>query len=133
MTTVRQGTATSAVMSAEECAGRLGSIDLGRIAWVHDGAPQLLPVTFAMHDGSVVFRTRPGSAMAAQLPGSPVAFEVDSADFANLVGWSVVVTGTCRPAAAELSSRMTPWADGERSAVFRIDAEAMTGRRLHQA
>jgi nitroimidazol reductase NimA-like FMN-containing flavoprotein (pyridoxamine 5'-phosphate oxidase superfamily) len=132
MTSVRQGTAASAVLTAEECAGRLASIDLGRVAWVHDGAPQLRPVTFAMHDGSVVFRTRPGSPMAVQLPGSRVAFEVDSADFANLVGWSVVVTGICRPAPEELAGRMTPWADGDRSVVLRIDPDATTGRRLDQ-
>ena len=92
----------------------------------------MLPVNFAMNDGAVIFRTRPDSTMAAQLPGAAVAFEVDSADFGNLIGWSVVVTGTCRPAPDELAGRMTPWVEGERGRVFRIEADAMTGRKLEQ-
>jgi nitroimidazol reductase NimA-like FMN-containing flavoprotein (pyridoxamine 5'-phosphate oxidase superfamily) len=132
MTDARRGNATSTVMSADECASRIESIDLGRIAWISDDAPHILPVNYAMDDGASIFRTRPDSAMAAQLPGSAVAFEVDSADFGNLTGWSVVVTGTCRPAPDELARRMTPWADGDRSSVFRIEADAITGRTLHQ-
>lgn len=132
MTDARRGSAASTVMSADECASRIESIDVGRIAWVHDGAPQVLPVNYAMDNGAIVFRTRPDSSMAAQLPGSAVAFEIDSVDFGNLIGWSVVVTGTCRPAADELAGRMTPWADGDRSSVFRIEPDAMTGRKLEQ-
>ncbi|HEY8789179.1 MAG TPA: pyridoxamine 5'-phosphate oxidase family protein [Actinopolymorphaceae bacterium] len=132
MTDARQGSATSTAMSADECASRIQSIDLGRIAWVHDGAPHVLPVNYAMDGGAIIFRTRPDSSMAAQLPGSTVAFEVDSADFGNLIGWSVVVTGTCRPAPEKLAVRMTPWADGDRSRVFRIEADGMTGRKLEQ-
>jgi nitroimidazol reductase NimA-like FMN-containing flavoprotein (pyridoxamine 5'-phosphate oxidase superfamily) len=132
MTDAREGNATSTTMSADECASRIRSINLGRIAWVHDGAPHVLPVNFAMDDGAVIFRTRPDSSMAAQLAGTAVAFEVDSADFGDLVGWSVVVTGTCRPAPDELAGRMTPWVEGERSRVFRIEADAMTGRKLEQ-
>jgi nitroimidazol reductase NimA-like FMN-containing flavoprotein (pyridoxamine 5'-phosphate oxidase superfamily) len=117
-------------MSADECASRIESIDVGRVAWVHDGAPHILPVNYAIDHGAIIFRTGADSPMATQLPGSHVAFEVDSVDFGNLTGWSVVVTGTCRPASDQLAGRMTPWADGERSSVFRIEVDAMTGRRL---
>jgi len=130
MTDLRQGHATSILMSADECTSRLQSISLGRIAWVHDDRPHMLPVNFAMNAGDVVFRTRPDSPMAADVAGSPVAFEVDSADFGHLIGWSVVVTGTCRRAPADLAAQLTPWADGDRSQVFRIDAESITGRTL---
>lgn len=132
MPDARRGNATSVEMSADECASRIESIDVGRIAWVYDGAPHVLPVNYAMDHGAIVFRTGPESSMAAQLPGASVAFEVDSVDFGNLIGWSVVVTGTCRPAPGELAGRMTPWADGDRSSVFRIEADAMTGRKLEQ-
>ncbi len=132
MTDARRGNATSTTMSADECASRIASINLGRIAWVHDDAPQVLPVNYTMDNGAVIFRTRPGSPMAAQLPGSLVAFEVDSADFGSLVGWSVVVTGRCQPASDDLAGRLTPWADGDRSSVFRIEPDAMSGRKLEQ-
>jgi nitroimidazol reductase NimA-like FMN-containing flavoprotein (pyridoxamine 5'-phosphate oxidase superfamily) len=132
MTDARQGSAASTEMSPDECASRIQSVDVGRVAWVHDGAPQILPVNYTLDNGAIIFRTRRDSAMAAQLPGSAVAFEVDSVDFGNLVGWSVVVTGTCRPAPDQLAGRLTPWADGDRSSVFRIEADAMTGRQLEQ-
>jgi len=132
MTDARRGNATSTAMTADECASRIASIDVGRIAWVHDGAPRILPLNYALDHGAIIFRTDPDSSMAAQLPGSAVAFGVDSVDFGNLIGWSVVVTGTCRPAADELAARMTPWADGDRSRVFRIEPDEVTGRKLEQ-
>lgn len=132
MTEARRGNATSTVMSADECASRIESVDVGRIAWGQDGAPHVLPVNYALDNGAIIFRTASDSSLAAQLPGSVVAFEVDSVDFGNLTGWSVVITGTCRPAPDDLAGRMTPWADGDRSSVFRIEAGATTGRRLEQ-
>lgn len=132
MTDIRQGTAVSTTMTAGECASRIASVDVGRIAWVHDGVPNILPVNYVIDGGDVVFRTRPGSPMATQLPGSTVAFEADSVDFASLIGWSVVVTGTCRPAPAESAQRLTPWADGDRSRVLRIASGKTTGRKLEQ-
>lgn len=132
MTGTRQGSATSTAMTADECASRIESVDVGRIAWVHDGAPRVLPVNYGTDHGAIIFRTEPNSSMAAQLPGAAVAFEVDSVDFGNLIGWSVVVTGTCGPVTDGLARRTTPWAEDDRSFVFRIEADEITGRKLEQ-
>ena len=36
---------------SSECIGLLGSVSVGRIAWVHDDAPRILPVTHRIING----------------------------------------------------------------------------------
>jgi nitroimidazol reductase NimA-like FMN-containing flavoprotein (pyridoxamine 5'-phosphate oxidase superfamily) len=109
---------------------RLSSVDVGRLAWVADGEPRVLPVNYGLRAGAVVIRTSASSSMALGAPGNIVAFEVDGVDFGTLTGWSVVVTGVCRMASTAQAAGVTPWVQGPRNVTLTVRADRVTGRQL---
>lgn len=121
-------------LSVDECLDLLERSYLGRLAFVRDGVPQLLPVNYRFHEGSVVFRTAYG-ALLDTVHLSRVAFEIDTLDPATHSGWSVVVHGKAEevtdPAELERLRELPlrPWAPGRRDHYVRILASAITGRR----
>jgi len=76
-----------------ECWRLMATQRVGRVAFVVDGEPAVLPVTFAIVGDLVVFRTALGSAFDALVRDNEVAFEVDQTDPAYHSGWSVVGRG----------------------------------------
>jgi uncharacterized protein len=82
------------VLTLEECLGRLRSAPVGRIAFVQDGAPVVLPVNHAVDGTTVVFRTTWGSKLDVARSAGAAAFEVDGFDPTTRTGWSVLVRGT---------------------------------------
>lgn len=129
---------SSVEISPAQCRELLATQSVGRVAFVTPDGPRIVPVNFALVDGSVEFRTSPYSAMALTAPGSVVAFEVDELDASTRSGWSVVVVGACERALDKSDSTFTPqgipvttpWAGGQRPLVLRIDAADITGRRV---
>ncbi len=122
-------------LPVEECLRLLGQQYLGRLAFLRDGVPELLPVNYLFHEGSVVFRTDRGG-LLDQVHGATVAFEVDEVDAGWQSGWSVVVHGKAQEVwdpdelerARELPLR--PWAAGDRVHYVRVLPRAITGRRI---
>lgn len=122
----------------DECLGRLSGHEarVGRLAFVADGFPVVLPVNYTMHRGDVVFRTAIGTKLDHVRRGEPVAFEVDEVDPTWRAGWSVLVQGTAHEVGdlAEVSAlqrvRLPTWAAGRRDRFVRIAAERMTGREI---
>jgi nitroimidazol reductase NimA-like FMN-containing flavoprotein (pyridoxamine 5'-phosphate oxidase superfamily) len=121
---------------ATRCRELLAHHHTGRVAWSAPDGPELLPVTYAVHNGDVVFRTSPYGAMA-QLAEQrcPVAFEIDDIDREQGSGWSVVVRGTTRGVvpAHELVTLWTvdgiePRATGIRNAFVAITPRTISGR-----
>lgn len=115
----------------------MASTPIGRMAFVVDGHPMVLPVNFAWHEDGVVFRTLPGQKLHAATEGQQVCFEVDHWDPDVQSGWSVVVVGKARQvtnfAEQELLENigLVPWAKGTwRPKWVRIEPEQITGRRL---
>ena len=51
----------------EQCLDLLASNHLGRVAWQAADLPQILPVTYATHKGSVYFRTTPDGILSSWL------------------------------------------------------------------
>lgn len=125
-------------LAVDECLAALGTTRLGRVAVVSDGVPVILPVTYAVVDGSVVFRTRQGTLLEAARRGAVVAFEADAVDEEAHTGWSVLVTGRGQEVwdevEAETSRRQVgePVAGGDRPRVVRILSGAITGRRVRR-
>lgn len=61
-------------LTVDECLRLLESRSVGRIAFVDDGDPQVLPVNYRVHEGAIVFRTHYGPLLDA-VHLSPGAFE----------------------------------------------------------
>ncbi|MGH8968329.1 MAG: CBS domain-containing protein [Actinomycetes bacterium] len=82
------------VLGLEECLDRLAGVPVGRLAFMHDGEPTVLPVNHGVDGLDVVFRTTWGAKLQVAQHQGQVAFEVDGWDSDTECGWSVLVKGT---------------------------------------
>lgn len=127
-------------MAPVECWDRLRAGVVGRVAWTTPDGPEILPVTYAVLDDLVVFRTSPFGALAELRNPQQVAFEVDEVDARTRSGWSVRLRGTSRAAtrADELVELwalpdFSPWAAGERHLFVVIVPHRIDGRVIRPA
>ena len=131
------------VLTRPECLRLLAGESLGRLG-LHAGAlPVILPVAYALVDGSVVVRTHQAALLYRAARGSVVAFEVDRSPGDGVGwsggwsgGWSVHVTGLAEEVTdpddvARLRSvPLRSWAPDHGDRFIRISIELLTGRRL---
>lgn len=82
------------ILSTGECWELLRQTPIGRVAFVHDGGPVVLPVSYGVIGHQVAFRSARGAKLGASKLNRPVAFEVDRWDQASRTGWSVLIEGT---------------------------------------
>lgn len=122
-------------MTVEESLDLLGTQTLGRLAYVVSGKPRMLPLNYAMYQGSVVFRTGYGELLDT-IHLQQVVFEADESSNETRSGWSVIVHGVAeeiwRPEELEMVHELPlrPWAPGNRDHYVRILSTAITGRRI---
>lgn len=116
------------------CEELLESQSIGRVAWQAADGPQILPVTYACHDGTIIFRTSPYGVLSELIRPTDVALEIDQLDQEGRRGWSVVVQGRARGVAepAQLVRMWTvggvvPWASGVRNVFIQIIPHQITG------
>jgi nitroimidazol reductase NimA-like FMN-containing flavoprotein (pyridoxamine 5'-phosphate oxidase superfamily) len=64
-------------LGSAECWELLASQQVGRIGFVAEAQPVILPVNYAVDGTTVVFRTAPGGKLNAAIQGQRVAFQVD--------------------------------------------------------
>ncbi|HET6309662.1 MAG TPA: pyridoxamine 5'-phosphate oxidase family protein [Candidatus Nitrosotalea sp.] len=125
------------VMSEMKCLEILGQHNLGRIAIVVDGQPQIFPVNYAVNGRIISFLTAAGSKLL-HAPTSKVAFEIDQYDSLSGVGWSVMVQGVATDATdmfddvswAARAVTPRPLAPGAKPYRVAIEASTITGRRF---
>lgn len=125
-------------LDAGECWRRLREhpYKLGRVAFVQDGVPSILPVNYRVDGESVVYRTRPGAKLAAVAHQAMFAFEADDVDVAWQSGWSVLLQGrselvTARAEVERLQGLgLHPWAPGTREQWVRLRPTRISGREL---
>jgi nitroimidazol reductase NimA-like FMN-containing flavoprotein (pyridoxamine 5'-phosphate oxidase superfamily) len=115
---------------------------VGRLAYVGRYGPTVLPVNYAVHEGTIVFRTAHDSPTDEDLRTGiadaeyRVAFEIDELNPAAREGWSVLVQGSVHHVESEderVSVRQAgvePWAGGTRELFLRIRPTRITGRRI---
>lgn len=125
-------------LSEHECRTLLSLTALGRIGFVVDDMPTVLPVNYRLVSDDaglwVVLRTRPGNTI--DRAPRDVAFEIDGVDYDNHKGWSVLVRGTMHHLdhnEIELLVKRfdpEPWAREGRSSWIVIKPTAISGRRL---
>jgi len=118
-----------------ECWRLVAGEEIGRVAVLVDGVPEIYPVNHVVDRETIVFRTDPGSKLRGLVRSPMVCFEVDGIDGR---GWSVMVkgraseltTGDDVASAAELPLQY--WAHGEKSHWIGIDPVEVTGRRIYR-
>jgi nitroimidazol reductase NimA-like FMN-containing flavoprotein (pyridoxamine 5'-phosphate oxidase superfamily) len=125
-----------------ECLRLLAAGGVGRIGYSGRFGPTILPVNFALHGQTIVFRTGQHSPMGEDLrtgmadAAYKVAFEVDEISPATREGWSILVQGAAHhlDSAAELATvretGVQPWPGGEKDLFIRIVPDRVTGRRI---
>ncbi|HEX5094370.1 MAG TPA: pyridoxamine 5'-phosphate oxidase family protein [Acidimicrobiia bacterium] len=122
------------ILTAEESNELLTTHTFGRVVAKVGAEPAAYPVYYAFVDGTIVYRTDPGTKLAAAVLHNRVSFEVDS----DVEGWSVMAFGPCeevrRPHEIDAchAALGTEWPDAERQRVVRIRPDRITGRRLQR-
>jgi len=113
----------------------LAAKKVGRLGFLHEGAPMIMPMNFILTDERIVFRTLAHGA-AAHAVTTAVAFEVDDIDDFLEAGWSVVVTGTAELLTEEELARLLggdapdPWVEGPRTLFVGVPIDQVSGRQL---
>ena len=121
----------------EECLRLLRTRRVGRVAFVADGHPLILPVNYAVDAATIVIRTDRGTKLAS-MPLTNVAFEVDDIDEVGAQGWDVVVQGHAdditdsidRRSEVLRALRIDTFAPGMKWHWIRISPTTISGRRL---
>jgi uncharacterized protein len=130
-------TSTSVLHLPEhDCWALLRRSVVGRLAVVVDDRPEIFPVNYVADHGSVVFRTGPGTKLAAAADRAPVAFEVDGYDALAGEAWSVVLHGraemlqTMQEMVDTVGLPLFPWHTEPTPCFVRVLPEDVTGRRF---
>ena len=126
-------------LSDGECWQHLAEHTVGRLAYADRDGPMILPLSYAVQDGAIWFRTASYDQLAIHLPGTRAAFEVDHVDLRHHQGWSVVVRGCAEHVTVDDATRPeqwpdpVPWPSGLRTMMFRLTATHVSGRVLRHA
>ena len=132
------------LLDEAECLRLISAGGVGRIGYTGRFGPTVLPVNYALFEGTIVFRTGQDSPMGEDLrtgiahAESKVAFEIDEISQGTREGWSILVQGSAHPVdseaerAAVVQSGVESWAGGEKELFIRIVPTRMTGRRIRR-
>jgi len=127
-----------------ECWALLARARVGRVGVVVDGAAEIFPVNYTVDRSTsvtptILFRTDPGTKLAALVHTPRVSFEVDSLDPAGRTGWSILVKGRAQQVdqIVDPDQRLrvehiplTHWSPGPKRHTIRIVPTEVTGRRI---
>lgn len=113
-----------------ECEHLVRDASVGRVAWLSRRGLQVLPVTYTVIDGVIMFRTSAKSILSELTTPNDVAVQVDDIDPDTASGWSVLVQGEARITDTPPSELPIPWAPGERNVVVAITPRTYSGRAV---
>ena len=123
-------------LAAHTCWAMLRASQVGRLAVVVDGRPDIFPVNFVVDHGTVVIRTGVGSKLAAIVEDAGVAFECDGYDPAAGEAWSVVLKGrtqlvqSMQEMVDTVALPLFPWHASPKPCFVRLVPDEVTGRRF---
>lgn len=112
------------------------SVAVGRVGFVYDDEPIVLPVNSMVVDGRIAFRTAGDSMLHDLGSGVRVAFEADHFDAVAESGWSVLVRGHLWEVVDdELRNRLIgasthPWVPGPKDRWMIIVPSVVSGRSI---
>jgi uncharacterized protein len=121
----------------DECFDLLRSQNLGRVALLRDGRPEIFPVNYALDGRTIVIRTASGVKLDYG-SFSHVAFEVERIDPDTRQGWVIELKGfaeeiTDGSDAWSVHAREAgpdPWVQGPHEHFLAISHAEISGRRL---
>jgi hypothetical protein len=117
-----------------ECLEFLAQHEVGRVAYCDDLGPVVLPVNYALDQGTVLIQVSPHSSLAGHLRDAPASFQIDEFDDYTQTGWSVLVRGIAAYVdPTDLpgdNDRPHTWAEGQRTLHIRLTPHVISGRRL---
>lgn len=123
------------VVPPDRCMRLLESQLIGRVGWAESDLVEILPVTYAVREPDILFRTAQYGLLATLREPQQVTFEVDKFDTDSRSGWSVVAHGHTRSITdsddlAEYwrSADPVPWAPGVRDLLIAITVDRISGR-----
>ena len=114
------------LLDEAECLRLISAGGVGRIGYTGRFGPIVVPVNYALHEGTIVFRTGQHSPMGEDLrtgiehAESKVAFEIDELSPATREGWSILIQGAAHPVDSEAERA---------SVVSRASSRGLAGRR----
>ena len=118
-------------LTEAECMCLLAGESVGRIVYTDGVLPTAFPVNYRLLNRRIVFRTKPTARVLMGSPDFRVSFEIDRSDEQTRTGWSVLVTGRCRPFHPDIAEAdLDTWASTHRSSVQGISIDVISGRRL---
>ena len=109
---------------------------VGRVAFIVDDQPMIMPVNYLAEAESLVFCTGAGTKLSALAHGASVAFEVDDSRPLDHSGWSVVVEGTATEITDEEEltwlrrGSLKSWAVRPSAHWIRVTYTHVSGRRV---
>lgn len=124
-------------LSATECWRLLRTHEVGRLAVSITDHPDIFPINYVVDGDAIVFRTGPGTKLAAAVLGRGIAFEIDGYDPIAGDAWSVVVKGQARQVEHMIEYfeaddlPLFPWHASPKPDIVRIEPLEVTGRRFH--
>ena len=127
------------VLTQKECWALVKQAALGRLAFVMDDWPLVMPVNYLVDGPDVVIRSDPGRKLTAARQQVQATLQVDSIDRLHRSGWSVLVFGiaTAVDDAEEVARLdglgLRSWAASDRASWIRLLPVQITGRRLPRA
>ncbi len=125
-------------LSPAECHRLLATCTIGRVGFVHEGRPFVLPVQYLYGDGDVIVRTAGGSAFDRAIRRADVAFEIDAVDPGYHAGWSVMARGCAEEISEAVAvqllngAQLRPWGLAQVPGWVRIRITEISGRRIVQ-
>jgi hypothetical protein len=120
-------------LTIAECWELLDLEEFGRLAYRLVDEVHLVPINYAVDEGTLLFRTASGNKLLAAALHSDVAFEIDWHD--DLAAWSVVVRGQLRQLDEDEEHRIEglplhPWVPTLKYDVVELLPLTITGRRF---
>ena len=111
-------------------------VAVGRVGFVYDDEPIVLPVNCVVVDGKIGFRTAGYSMLHELGTGARVAFEADHVDPVAESGWSVLIRGHLWEVVDQefrarlIASGNHPWAPGPIDRWMMIVPSVISGRSI---
>jgi nitroimidazol reductase NimA-like FMN-containing flavoprotein (pyridoxamine 5'-phosphate oxidase superfamily) len=126
------------IIDRADCLKLLASEEVGRLGVAFGGRPEIFPVNYVVDGDEVIFRTDPGTKLAAATQ-NPVVFEVDDLDRVARSAWSVILHGRAHQVSSYDSPALTrrlaphclyPWTGTAKAHLMHIVPTSISGRRV---